>query len=181
MKGENHMSEKETRSLDRRDFLKKAGTFTLATGSMAALGGVTTARAEAESEADVLNRYWQKKQTEHEAEEAAVRKQYKAFGPPQKYIYRGSDWTDDKATFYAPLQEECPYLPEFQSIFTEGTAGQYFKFTLKFGMKDIIRFHGHSCEALYYTPAILRLIIDKMFPDGVADRTLLRGIAGISP
>ena len=63
------MSEKAIRSVNRRDFLKKAGTFTLATGSVAALGGVTMARAEAESEADVMNRYWQKRQAEHEAEE----------------------------------------------------------------------------------------------------------------
>jgi hypothetical protein len=175
------MSGNERKRVNRRDFLKKAGTLTLATGSVAALGGVTMARAETESEADVLNRYWQKKQAEHEAEETEVRQKYKAFGPPQKYVYRGTDSTDETATFYAPLQEDCPYLPEFQSIFTEGTAGQYFKFTLKFGMKDIIRFHGHSCEALYYTAAILRLIADKMFPDGVVDRTLLRGIAGISP
>ncbi len=175
------MSEKETKGINRRAFLKKTGAFTLATGSVAALGGVSLARAAAEGEEEVINRYWEKKQKAHEAEEAAVRNRYKAFGPPQKFIYRGTDWSDDKATFYAPLQEECPYLPEFQSIFTEGTASQYFKFTLKFGMKDIVRFHGHSCEALYYTPAILRLIIDKMFPEGVVDRTLLRAIAGQSP
>jgi hypothetical protein len=181
MKGGTCMTAEDTHSVNRRDFLKKAGTFSLATGSVAALGGVTLAQAATETGDEAINRYWQKKQKEHEAEEAEVRKQYKAFGPPQKFIYRGTDWSDDKATFYAPLQEDCPYLPEFQSIFTEGTAGQYFKFTLKFGMKDIIRFHGHSCEALYYTAAILRLIADKMFPDGVVDRTLLRGIAGISP
>ncbi len=175
------MSEKETKGINRRDFLKKTGAITLASGSAATLGGISLAKAATESEDEIVNRYWQKKQKEHEADEAAVRKRYKAFGPPQKFIYRGTDWSDDKATFYAPLQEECPYLPEFQSIFTEGTAGQYFKYTLKFGMKDIVRFHGHSCEALYYTPAILRLIIDKMFPDGVVDRTLLRGIAGQSP
>jgi hypothetical protein len=175
------MSEKETKGINRRDFLKKTGAITLASGSAATLGGISLAKAATESEDEIVNRYWQKKQKEHEADEAAVRKRYKAFGPPQKFIYRGTDWSDDKATFYAPLQEECSYLPEFQSIFTEGTAGQYFKYTLKFGMKDIVRFHGHSCEALYYTPAILRLIIDKMFPDGVVDRTLLRGIAGQSP
>ena len=173
------MSVKETREFRRRDFLKKTGAASLAAGA-AALGGVSRAAA-AESDEDVLKRYWQNKQKDYEAKEAKLRKQYKAFDAPPKYIYRGTDWTDDKATFYAPLQEECPYLPEFQSIFTEGTAGQYFKYTLKFGMKDIVRFHGHSCEALYYTPAICRLIIDKLFPDGVVDRTLLRGMGGKSP
>lgn len=46
--------------------------------------------------------------------------------------------------FYAPLQEACEYLPEFDSIFAEGTAGKYFRYAVKFGMKDIIRLHGHS-------------------------------------
>lgn len=174
------MGKEKTEKIGRRDFLKKTGVASLAAGA-ATLGGVSLASAAAESEDDAIDRYWQKKQKEYEAKEKKLRKAYDAFGPPPKYIYRGTDWADDKATFYAPLQEECPYLPEFQSIYTEGTAGQYFKYTLKFGMKDIIRFHGHSCEALYYTPAICRLIIDKLFPNGVVDRTLLRGIGGKSP
>ena len=41
--------------------------------------------------------------------------------------------------------------------------------------------HGHSCEALYYTAAIYRLICDKLFPGGIVDRTLLRGMGGKSP
>jgi len=176
------MRKQETKGMNRRDFIKKGGAITLASGSAAALAGVSSlANATEASDDEIMSKYWQKKQKKHAAEEAVLRKRYKAFGPPPKYVYRGTDWTDDKATFYAPLQEECPYLPEFQSIFTEGTAGQYFKYTLKFGMKDIIRFHGHSCEALYYTPAICRLIIDELFPNGVVDRTLLRGIAGKSP
>ena len=88
---------------------------------------------------------------------------------------------DESPTFYAPLMEECEYLPRFQTLFTDGAAGQYFKYTLSFGMKDIIRFHGHSCEALYYTAAIYRLICDKLFQDGIVDRTLLRGMGGKSP
>ncbi len=174
------MSEKEKKKIGRRDFLKKTGAVSLAAGA-ATLGGASLATAAAKSEDDVIARYWQKKQKEYEAKEKKLRKAYKAFGPPPKYIYRGTDWADDKAAFYAPLQEECKYLPEFQSIFTEGTAGQHFKYTLKFGMKDIVRFHGHSCEALYYTPAIYRLIIDRLFSNGVVDRTLLRGIGGKSP
>lgn len=174
------MSSEETKEFNRRDFLRKTGATSLAAGA-AAFGAVPLLHAAGESEKEVVKQYWQRKQKEYEAKGKALGKPYKAFDAPPKYIYRGTDWADDKATFYAPLQEECKYLPEFQSIFTEGTAGQYFKYTLKFGMKDIVRFHGHSCEALYYTPAICRLICDKLFPDGVVDRTLLRGIGGKSP
>lgn len=83
----------------------------------ATLGGVPLANAAAESEDDANARYWQKKQKEYEAIEKELKKAYKAFGPPPKYIYRRTDLADDKATFYAPLKEECTYLPEFQSIF----------------------------------------------------------------
>jgi formylmethanofuran dehydrogenase subunit E len=166
--------------IGRRDFLRKSVVPSFAA---TALGGNSQAgpEAESESEEEIIKRYWQTRQEEHEAEEEKHREAYEAFDAPPKYIYRGTDWIDDTPTFYAPLQEECPYLPEFQSIFTEGTAGQYFKYALKFGMKDIIRFHGHSCEALYYSAAISRLICDRLFPDKVVDRTLLRGIGGQSP
>ncbi len=174
------MGSKKKRIINRRDFLKKTGVISLAAGA-ATMGGISIAKAGKENEGKAISRYWQKKQEAYELKEKKLREHHKAFDAPPKHIYRGTDWSDDKATFYAPLMEECPYLPEFQSIFTEGTAGQYFNYTLKFGMKDLIRFHGHSCEALYYTPAIYRLIIDKLFPDGVVDRTLLRGMGGKSP
>lgn len=164
----------------RRDFLKKTGSVSLAAAA-STLAGVSLTGAGEKSTEEIVAEYWAGKQKQYEAEENKHRKENKAFDPPPRYIYRGTDWSDDTATFYAPLQEECEYLPEFQSIFTEGTAGQYFRYTLKFGMKDIIRFHGHSCEALYYTAAICRLICDRMFPEKVVDRTLLRGIGGQSP
>jgi hypothetical protein len=166
------------RRLNRRVFLKRSGVFSL---GAAAFGAGSVASAGTQTEEEIIRRYWQKKQKQHEAEEEKHRKDYAAFDASPRYVYRGTDWIDDTPTFYAPLQEECPYLPQFQSIFTEGTAGQYFKYTLKFGMKDIIRFHGHSCEALYYAASICRLICDRIFPDRVIDRTLLRGIGGESP
>ncbi|MCP4578497.1 MAG: hypothetical protein GY846_19660 [Deltaproteobacteria bacterium] len=163
---------------NRRDFFKKAGAASLAA---AALGTASVKETKAENRDEAIKEYWQKRQLHYEALEEKCKKPYKTFDGPPKHIYRGTDASDKTPTFYAPLMEECRYLPEFQSIFTEGTAGQYFKYTLSFGMKDIIRFHGHSCEALYYTAAICRLICDRLFPDGIVDRTLLRGIGGKSP
>jgi hypothetical protein len=165
---------------ERRRFLKKACAVSLSAAGAVAAGGLLPTSAEAD-ESEAIEKYWQQKQIEFENIELENRKKYKAFGSPPKYIYRGTDETDSRATFYAPLMEECEYLPEFQAIFTEGTAGQYFKHTMNFGMKDIIKFHGHSCEALYYTAAICRLICDRLFPDKVVDRTILRGMGGKSP
>lgn len=163
---------------DRRSFLKSLGFVSAA----AVVGSGSFAKAETKkSEDEIISEYWKKRQREYEALEEEARKEYKAFDSPPKYVYSGTDHIDKTPAFYAPLQQECKYLPEFQSIFTSGTAGQYFRHTLAFGMKDIIRFHGHSCEALYYTAAICRLICDKLFSNGVADRTLLRGRGGESP
>jgi len=164
---------------DRRSFLKKVGTATIA--ATVATGSLFSSSAKAGDDKEVMAGYWAKKQKQFEAIEEKNRVKYKTFSSPPKYVYRGTDYTDSKATFYAPLMEECKYLPEFQSIFSEGTAGQYFKHTMKFGMKDIIKFHGHSCEALYYTAAICRLICDNLFPDKVVDRTILRSVGGKSP
>ncbi len=124
-----------------------------------------------------ISEYWSRQQKKHEGAEESMKKTWKAFDAPPEYVYAGTDGIDKSPTFYAPLQDSR-HLPEFQTIFTEGTAGQYFRYTMSFGMKDIIRFHGHSCEALYYTAAITKLMADKLFPDGVIDRTLLRGMSG---
>lgn len=164
--------------MNRRGFIAGAGAASLAF----LWAGIEPAdAAEMKKDRKAIKRYWAEKQKKYEAIETGHRKAGKAFDSPPKYIYRGTDATDTTPTFYAPLMEECRHLPEFQSIFSEGTAGQYFKYTMKFGMKDIIRWHGHSCEALYYTAAICRLICDRLFPDGVVDRTLLRGVGGKSP
>jgi hypothetical protein len=173
------MSEKKKHSVNRRSFIKKAGTLSVAAAGLSGLPYV--AQAEAANEEEVMERYWEKRQKKLENLEEMAKKEYKAFDAPPKHVYRGTDSIDTDPTFYAPLMQECPYLPEFQSIYTSGTAGQYFHYTLGFGMKDIIRFHGHSCEALYYTAAILRLICDVIFPNKVVDRSVLRGMGGKSP
>jgi len=134
----------------------------------------------AEEGQKAISEFWEARQKRFETIESQMKQEWKTFDGPPGYVYEGTDSTDRAPTFYAPLQG-CRYLPEFQSLFTEGTASQYFKYTLAFGMKDIIRFHGHSCEALYYTAAIARLIADRLFPNGVIDRTLLRGISGEHP
>ena len=128
---------------DRRGFLKKAAMVSLVAGGVT-LGKLPLANSSETSTDEAIRAYWEKKQKEYEALEEAERKPFKAFDKPPKYVYKGTDSIDSKGTFYAPLMEECAHLPKFQSIFTEGTAAQYFKYTLNFGMKDIIRFHGHS-------------------------------------
>ncbi len=165
---------------NRRKFLKRTGVASLAAASLSIASAAST-NANSSNEKEAIQRYWEKRQKHFEKLEEKAKKQYKAYDSPPKHIYRGTDKIDNTPAFYAPLQDECPYLPEFQSIFTSGTAGRYYKYTMGFGMKDIIRFHGHPCEALYYTAAICRLICDQLFPNKVVDRTVLRAMGGKSP
>ena len=125
-------SDKDMHHTSRRNFLKTAGIASAA----AMIGAASLANAETESHDPIMAEYWEKKQEEYEALEEEARKEYQAYDSPPKYIYRGTDHVDKTPTFYAPLMQECKYLPEFQSIYTSGTAGQYFKHTLAFGMKD---------------------------------------------
>ncbi|MDY6973552.1 MAG: hypothetical protein SV775_14685 [Thermodesulfobacteriota bacterium] len=96
------MSEEEARKTGRRGFLKNTGTVSFAAGA-AAFGGLSLANAKAEDEKDAIGKYWQSKQEEYEAKEKKLRKAYKAFDKPPKHVYRGTDWSDERATFYAPL------------------------------------------------------------------------------
>lgn len=116
------MNSDKPRKMDRRHFLRKTGVASIAVTTLSA---VSFASPGTESEEKHIKNYWEAKQKQYEAEEKKLKKSYNAFDAPPKYIYRGTDWTDDTATFYAPLQEECPYLPEFQSIFTEGTDARH--------------------------------------------------------
>mgnify|MGYP000339066405 CR=1 FL=1 len=133
-----------------------------------------------EAQEAAISEFWKRQQAKHEAAEAAQKDAWKAFDAPPKFVRTGTDTMDRSPTFYANLQD-CKYLPEFQSLFTDGADGRYFTRTLSFGMKDLIRYHGHSCEHLYYTAAICRVICNKLFPEGVVDRTLLRGLCGTAP
>jgi hypothetical protein len=147
----------------------------------ACLTSVPFAYSEGEDVVDsAVSEYWDRQQTRHEEEESSQKGPWKAFDAPPKFIRTGVDSMEKSPAFYAQFQD-CKYLPEFQSIFTDGADGRYYTQAMAFGMKDIIRYHGHSCEQLYYASAECKLICNKLFADGVVDRTLLRGMCGKQP
>jgi hypothetical protein len=78
-----------------------------------------------------ISEFWTRQQVKHEAEEAAQKTAWKAFDSPPKFVKTGVDTMDRSPAFYASLQD-CKYLPEFQSIFTEGADGRYFTQAMAF-------------------------------------------------
>lgn len=158
-----------------------SGRSVLAVRTVAVLGlFLWAANIKAQNAELSVSAFWKQQQAKHEAAEAEQKAAWKAFDGPPRFIHTDVDTMDKTPAFYAPIQG-CKYLPEFQSIFTDGADGRYFTYAMTFGMKDIIRYHGHSCEHLYYTAAICRLLCNQLFTNGVVDRTLLRGMCGNTP
>ena len=73
-----------------------------------------------------------------------------------------------------------PHAPSFQVRDTANKYGRYAKTTKTITLKDLIKFHGHFCGGLVESAGALRVAFDRLFPDGVVDRTDLRIVSNNS-
>ncbi len=96
------------------------------------------------------------------------------------FIETGVDQPDRVPTWYAPMVAK-PYAPIFEILATKGTQGRYYPYTYAVTIKDIVKFHGHDCEGLSHAAASAKVAFAILFPDGIIDRSVLRGITGPSP
>jgi formylmethanofuran dehydrogenase subunit E len=96
------------------------------------------------------------------------------------FIETGVDPVDRAPSWYAPMVGK-PYAPVFQILATKGTEGRYYDYTYSVTLKDLIKFHGHDCEGTIHAADNAYLAFKILFPDGIIDRSVLRGIAGPSP
>jgi len=96
------------------------------------------------------------------------------------FIETGVDLPDSTPTWYAPMLKQ-PYAPTFEILATRGTQGRYYDYTYAVGLKEIIKFHGHDCEGLTHAACCCKVAFEILFPDGIVDRSVLRGISGTSP
>ena len=96
------------------------------------------------------------------------------------FIETGVDPPDLTPTWYASMVA-MPYTPVFQILATRGTQGRYYPYTYAVTIKDIIKFHGHDCEGISHSACCCKLAFNILFPDGIVDRSVLRGITGTSP
>jgi len=67
-----------------------------------------------------------------------------------------------------------PYTPSFEVRDTTNKYGRYATQTKTITLKDLIKYHGHFCGGLVESAGALRVAFDKLFPDGIIDRTDLR-------
>lgn len=68
----------------------------------------------------------------------------------------------------------APYAPKFAVRDTVNKYGRYADETKDITIKDLIKFHGHFCGGLVEGSTALRVAFDRLFPDGIIDRTDLR-------
>jgi len=74
----------------------------------------------------------------------------------------------------------APHSPVFNVRDTENKYGRYAAKTKTITLKDLIKFHGHFCGGLVESAASLRMAFDRLFPDGIVDRTDLRIVSNNS-
>lgn len=88
---------------------------------------------------------------------------------------------DDTSDWYYPAWlDSSPHTPVFLVRDTENKYGRYARQTKTITLKDLIKFHGHFCGGLVESAGALRVAFDRIFPDGVIDRTDLRIVSNNS-
>jgi formylmethanofuran dehydrogenase subunit E len=89
--------------------------------------------------------------------------------------------TDVSPEWYFPdWLGTSPHAPTFQVRDTVNKYGRYALMTKTITLKDMIKYHGHFCGGLVESAAALRVAFDRLFADGVVDRTDLRIVSNNS-
>lgn len=96
------------------------------------------------------------------------------------FIETGVTQPDRIPTWYAPMVA-MPYAPVFEILATKGTQGRYYPYTYAVTIKDIIKWHGHDCEGITSVSNCCKMAFEILFPDGIIDRSVLKGISGTGP
>jgi formylmethanofuran dehydrogenase subunit E len=96
------------------------------------------------------------------------------------FIETGVTQPDRIPTWYAPMVA-MPYAPVFEILATRGTQGRYYQRTYAVTLKDMIKWHGHDCEGTTHAANSMKIAFKILFPDGIIDRSVLKGISGTGP
>ncbi len=97
-------------------------------------------------------------------------------------VIKGASPADRMPTWYAmDWVLNSKYSPVFEVLDTESALGRYAPMTKTITLKDLIKFHGHPCDGLIQAACALKLALDRLFPNGVIDRTDLRILSSNSP
>jgi formylmethanofuran dehydrogenase subunit E len=90
-----------------------------------------------------------------------------------------SDNTPD--WFYPEWAANAEYNKPIVVCDTDSALGRYNLSTKEIGLKDLARVHGHMCDGLVIAFVELKAVFEKIFPDGVVDRTDLYAVSKNGP
>lgn len=83
--------------------------------------------------------------------------------------------------FYSDTIAKAKYSKAIVVRDTDGALGRYSLKTKEIGLKDLARIHGHACDGLVIAFVEIKAALEKLFPDGVVDRTDLRAVSKNGP
>lgn len=86
-----------------------------------------------------------------------------------------SDW------FYPEQIANAPYNKPIVVRDTDGALGRYNIETKEIGLKELARIHGHLCDGLVIAFVEIKAVLEKLFPDGVVDRTDICAVSKNGP
>lgn len=64
---------------------------------------------------------------------------------------------------------------------TNSSLGRYSNFTKQIELKDLAKIHGHLCDGLVISFVELKTVLNKLFPNGIVDRTDLKVVSKNGP
>ena len=83
--------------------------------------------------------------------------------------------------FYPKVIAEAQYNKPIVVRDTESALGRYSLKAKEIGLKDLARVHGHLCDGLVIAFVEIKAVLEKLFPDGIVDRTDLRAVSKNGP
>jgi len=83
--------------------------------------------------------------------------------------------------FYPEWAANAKYNQPIRVLDTESALGRYATKTKQIGLKDLARVHGHLCDGLVIAFVEIRAVLEKLFPNGIVDRTDLRAVSKNGP
>lgn len=86
-----------------------------------------------------------------------------------------ADW------FYPAWAVNAKFNQPINVLDTDSALGRYSLKTKEIGLKDLARMHGHLCDGMVIAFIETRAVLNKLFPNGVVDRTDLVAVSKNGP
>lgn len=97
-------------------------------------------------------------------------------------VQAGNGSTDNSPDwFYPEWAATALYNQPIRVLDTDSALGRYALKTKAIGLKDLARMHGHLCDGLVIAFVQIKAVLQRLFLDGVVDRTDLRTVSKNGP